>query len=93
MQLVLKSYEEFENVTHWVPCGASIDRRIALSNFRATVARFVMYIACEQALLFGQAKRASRERASEGPAPRGFAARFPRPNRRACSQAIMYKLW
>ena len=29
-------------------------------------------IACEQALLFGQAKRASRERASEG--PRGFAA-------------------
>ena len=30
-------------------------------------------IACEQALLFGQAKRASRERASEG--PRGFAAR------------------
>ena len=25
------------------------------------------YIACEQALLFGQAKRASRERASEGP--------------------------
>ena len=30
-------------------------------------------IACEQALLFGQAKRASRERASEG--RRGFAAR------------------
>ena len=29
-------------------------------------------LACEQALLFGQAKRASRERAS---APRGFAAR------------------
>ena len=24
-------------------------------------------LACEQALLFGQAKRASRERASEGP--------------------------
>ena len=34
-----------------------------------------MILACEQALLFGQAKRASRERASEGPAPRGFAAR------------------
>ena len=34
-------------------------------------------VACEQALLFGQAKRASRERASEGPiqAPRGFTAR------------------
>jgi len=33
-------------------------------------------IACEQALLFGQAKRASRERASEGPRlRRGFAAR------------------
>ena len=34
-------------------------------------------LACEQALLFGQTKRASGERASEGPrrAPRGFAAR------------------
>ena len=30
-------------------------------------------LACEQALLFGQAKRASGERASEG--PRGFAVR------------------
>ena len=27
----------------------------------------VIYLACEQARLFGQAKRASRERASEGP--------------------------
>ena len=26
-------------------------------------------LACEQAILFGQAKRASRERASEGPLP------------------------
>ena len=35
-----------------------------------------MELACEQALLFGQAKRASRERASEGPflCPSGFAA-------------------
>ena len=36
------------------------------------------WVTCEQALLFGQAKRASRERASEGllsSAPRGFAAR------------------
>ena len=39
-----------------------------------------MIIACEQALLFGQAKQASREHASEGqrkgisPAPRSFAA-------------------
>ena len=32
-------------------------------------------VACEQALLFGQAKRASRERASEGPPTRDFAAR------------------
>ena len=35
-------------------------------------------IACEQALLFGRAKQASRERASEGllsSAPRGVAAR------------------
>ena len=35
----------------------------------------MFYLACEQALLFGRAKRASRERASEGPAPRGYAAR------------------
>ena len=34
-------------------------------------------VACEQALLFGRAKRVSRERASEA-----------RPNRRACSQAM-----
>ena len=35
-----------------------------------------MVIACKQTLLFGQAKGASRERASEGPsAPRGFASR------------------
>ena len=41
-----------------------------------SAARFLqIMIACEQALLFGQAKRASRERESEG------------PNRRACSQA------
>ena len=32
-------------------------------------------LACEQALLFKRAKRASPERASEGSAPRGFAAR------------------
>ena len=60
-------------------------------------------IACEQALLFGQAKGASRERTSEGPrkgAPRFLCpsglrsllarsreTRFTRPNRRACSQA------
>ena len=34
---------------------------------------YIRYLACEQALLFGQAKRASRERAREG--PRGLAAR------------------
>ena len=42
-------------------------------------------VACEQALLFGRAKRASRERASEGPRTR--ETRFAHPNRRACSQA------
>ena len=50
-------------------------------------------IACEQTLLFGRAKRVSRERASErrsreGPLARAFSrARLARPNRRACSQA------
>ena len=47
-------------------------------------------IACEQDLLFGQAKRASRERASEGlrrSLARSRETRFTRPNRRACSQA------
>ena len=33
-------------------------------------------VACEQALLFGQAKRASRERASEGP-KKGELATIP----------------
>ena len=51
-------------------------------------------LACEQALLFRQAKWASRERASEGPSrlrrslARSRETRFTRPNRRACSQAI-----
>ena len=36
-------------------------------------AKAIRHIACEQALLFGLAKQASRESASE--APRGFAAR------------------
>ena len=52
-----------------------------LSRAYSTVDAFL--IACEQALLFGQAKRASRERASEGPAPRGFAARSRVPARLA----------
>ena len=43
-------------------------------------------IACEQALLFGQVKRASRERTSEG-LVRPRSARFARPDRRACWQA------
>ena len=55
-------------------------------------------VACKQALLLGQAKRASRERASEGPPfrcpsrlrrslARSRETRFTRPNRRACLQA------
>ena len=47
-------------------------------------------VACEQAFLYGQAKRASRERASEGPLRRSLVrsreTRFTRPNKRACSQ-------
>ena len=45
------------------------------TNFRPV--EFKFDIACEQALLFGQAKRASRERET----------RLTRPNRRDCSQA------
>ena len=48
-------------------------------------------VACEQALLFGQAKRASRERAPSRlrrSLARSRAVRLARPNRRACSQAI-----
>ena len=47
-------------------------------------------IDCEQALLFGQAKRAPRERASKGlrrSLARSRQTRFTRPNRRASSQA------
>ena len=38
----------------------------------------VVVIACEQALLFGQAKRASRERAREGPIEERLARTFSR---------------
>ena len=47
-------------------------------------------LACEQALLFGRAKRVSRERASEGRSREGpslVRSREARPNRRACSYA------
>lgn len=47
VQVVLKSYKEFKHFIDWVPCGTSIDRRIALSNFPATVARFVAYKLCK----------------------------------------------
>ena len=59
--------------------------------------RFNLWLACEQALLFGQAKRASRERACltvngghRRSLARSRAARFARPNRRACSQANLW---
>ena len=50
---------------------------------------FTSNLACEQALLFGQAKQASRERPSRRPRllARSRETRFTRPNRRACSQA------
>ena len=38
----------------------------------------VVVIACEEALLFGQAKRASRERAREGPIEERLARTFSR---------------
>ena len=45
-------------------------------------------LACEQALLFGRAKRVSREHASERRSREGQArSREARPNRRACSHA------
>ena len=44
-------------------------------------------IACEQALLFGQAKRGAEEGLRRSLA-RSRETRFIRPNRRACSQAI-----
>ena len=48
------------------------------------------FVACEQALQFGLAKWASRERANEvlrRSLARSRETRFTRPNRRACSQA------
>ena len=55
----------------------------------------VDFLACEQALLFGRAKRVSREHASERQGREGqrkgpslARSREARPNRRACSQAI-----
>ena len=43
-----------------------------------TACKVGLHLACEQALLFGQAKRASRERASEGP-KKGELTSFPLP--------------
>ena len=56
----------------------------------------IIYLAWEQALLFGRAKRVSRERARLCPPRlrrslgRSRETRFARPNRRACSQATIY---
>ena len=56
----------------------------------------IIYLACKQALLFGRAKRVSRERARLCPSRlrrslgRSRETRFARPNRRACSQATIY---
>ena len=47
-------------------------------------------LACEQALLFGQAKRPSRLCRS---LVRSRETRFTRPNRRACSQANSVQQW
>ena len=62
--------------------------------FLKTVEITNVYLACEQALLFGRVKRASRERASEGrplaALPLARETRFTRLNRRACSQANVY---
>ena len=59
-------------------------------NFSYVVDVTAADIACEQALLFGRAKRTARERASERRSREGARsreARFACPNRRACSQA------
>ena len=56
----------------------------------------IIYLAWEEALLFGRAKRVSRERARLCPPRlrrslgRSRETRFARPNRRACSQATIY---
>ena len=57
---------------------------------QSTVSRKWLSLACEQALLFGQPNRASRERAPSRlrrSLARSRETRFTQPNRRACSQA------
>ena len=67
-----------------------------LNRKRALVLSATALVACEQALLFGQAKRASRERASEGPKKGelatirykfSFPPRKPRDSAKAISKA------
>ena len=52
----------------------------------------VVVVACEQALLFGQAKRASRERASEGPRKGSLArsreTRFTRKKKESLTGSV-----
>ena len=81
-------------------CGNISKCGIAVSKVQAVCGKFTFYvavvgekIACEQALLFGRAKRAASERRSrEGPAP-AVASPLARvlftisPKWRACSQA------
>ena len=82
-------------------CCGIIIRQVKIQNYIKLPLELASYfdasVACEQALPFGRAKRASRERASEGPflcpsrlrrsLARSRETRFTRPNRRACSQA------
>ena len=57
---------------------------------------FTLFLACEQALLFGRVKQVSRERASERRAAPSLAhsrkAHFAYPNRRACSQTVLVSI-
>ena len=53
-----------------------------------------LHLACEQALLFGRARRVSRKRASKRRSPSLARSREARPNRRACSQArLQFEFW
>ena len=51
------------------------------------------YLACEHVLLFGRAKRAARERASERLVSRVHFSLTISPKWRACSKATHYHIW
>ena len=72
---------DYTRLLHFPPVPNCFPPKKRTMNYK------VLFLACEQALLFGRVKEVSRERASER---HSREARFACPNNRACSQASCF---